>query len=87
MQLFQKIIPSLTTELRVTEVGTMADEYLKSLLMKMITDLKSETNKPVNSMFYLERYTTANEKVNRRTNKTRNIEENLAKKLRFFFLE
>lgn len=84
MQLFQKIIPSLTTELRVTEVGTMVDEFLKSLLMKMIPGLKSDTNKPMNSMFYLERHTTAKEKVNRRTNKTRNIEENLAKKLRFF---
>lgn len=56
MQLFQKIIPSSTTELRVTEVGTMADEYLKSLLMKMITGLKSDTDKPMNSMFYLERH-------------------------------
>lgn len=54
MQFVQKIIPSSATELRVAEVGTMADEYLKSLLMKMITGLKSDTNKPMNSVFYLE---------------------------------
>lgn len=62
MQLFQKIIPSSTTELRVAEVGTMTDEYLKRLLMKMTTGLKSHTNKPMNSVFYLERLISSKRK-------------------------
>lgn len=63
----------------------MADEYLKSLLMKMITRLKSDTNKPMSSMFYLERHISSKGKSQQKNKQNQQHRRKFSKEIEIFF--
>lgn len=73
-----------TTELQVTETGTMTGRYFKSLLLKMMCGLKKDMKSDEVNVLPRKKDQHQRGKVTKRTNKTSSIEEWFAKKLRFF---